>query len=76
MTDSTVCHVTQGTDDIFLPHRVFFMVSSKETSQGAHFLAVEESSSHETAPTYCQSPQKPQGVTYAWFCWETLHYLF
>jgi len=25
MTDKTVCHVTQGMDDIFLPHRGFFV---------------------------------------------------
>ena len=25
MTDSTVCHVTQGMDDNFLPHRGFFV---------------------------------------------------
>jgi len=39
-------------------------------------LAVEESSSHGAASTYGQSPQEPQGITYAWFYQGTLHYLF
>ena len=32
MTDSTVCHVTQGMDDNFLPHRGFFCPQSHTDS--------------------------------------------
>jgi len=39
------------------------MVSLRKLLEEHILLAVEESSSHGTAHTYCQSPQEPQGVT-------------